>query len=141
MNKNGTIKIIDRAKNIFKLSQGEYIAPEKLENIYVQSEYILQCWIYGDSLRDFCIMFAVVDPEVLTNISKSKVSPQKAAASLMKRPILSDQSEQASTDAQHTSEKQPHNAAIENEELRKSVYDDILTLAKINKLNSLERPK
>ena len=60
---NGAIKIIDRAKNIFKLSQGEYIAPEKLENIYVQSEYIMQIFVHGDSLQTYLVAVVVIEPE------------------------------------------------------------------------------
>lgn len=58
---NGAIKIIDRAKNIFKLSQGEYIAPEKLENVYVKSPWVDQIWIHGDSMQNFIIAFIVIN--------------------------------------------------------------------------------
>jgi long-chain acyl-CoA synthetase len=59
---NGSAKIIDRSKNIFKLSQGEYIAPEKLENIFSLSPLIAQTFIYGDSLRSCTV--AVIVPEL-----------------------------------------------------------------------------
>lgn len=48
---NGTLKIIDRKKHIFKLAQGEYIAPEKIENIYAASKYTAQVFVHGESLK------------------------------------------------------------------------------------------
>ena len=53
------IKIIDRVKEIFKLSQGEYIAPSKLEGVYMQSKYVSQICIYGNSLKDHIVGLVV----------------------------------------------------------------------------------
>ncbi|CAI5758136.1 unnamed protein product [Candida verbasci] len=52
----GRISIIDRVKNFFKMSQGEYVSPEKIENCYVSSNpQITQLFVYGNSLKSYLI--------------------------------------------------------------------------------------
>jgi long-chain acyl-CoA synthetase len=62
-NKDGTLSIIDRKKNIFKLAQGEYVAAEKIEMAISKSKYISQPWVYGNSF--FPMLVAVVVPDFI----------------------------------------------------------------------------
>ena len=55
------LKIVDRVKEIFKLSQGEYIIPAKLESVYVKSNFIQQIMIYGNSTMNNIL--AIICPD------------------------------------------------------------------------------
>jgi fatty acid CoA ligase FadD9 len=55
-------RIIDRKKNIFKLANSEFVAPEPLENIYQTSLYIDQIFIPAETSKDYIV--AVVLPNV-----------------------------------------------------------------------------
>ena len=60
---NGSLKIIDRRKNIFKLAQGEYVAAEKIEISYAQAASIGQVFIYGKSTETFVVAIVVPDAD------------------------------------------------------------------------------
>lgn len=57
---DGSLKVIDRKKNIFKLSQGEYVAVENLENVYGVLQDIDSIWVYGNSFESSLV--AVANP-------------------------------------------------------------------------------
>ncbi|NXO64845.1 ACSL5 ligase, partial [Phainopepla nitens] len=84
---NGTLKIIDRKKNIFKLAQGEYIAPEKIENVYIGSAPVAQVFVHGESLRSFLIGIVVPDAEMLPEFA-AKLGVKGSFEELCKNPAV-----------------------------------------------------
>ena len=82
---DGVLRLVDRIKHIFKLSQGEYVAPEKLEQLFVHSKYVAQIFINGSSLRSALVSVVVPDPD--------------AAALAMKELGLSSQEELLASEA------------------------------------------
>lgn len=108
------LKIIDRVKEIFKLSQGEYIAPSKLENSYIKSKYVAQLCIYGDSFKNFLVAIIVPNKVEITKFLKEK-------------GLLE--------------EGQEVEAHYSNKDLHEAIKADFDSIAKINNYNSLEKPQ
>ncbi|KAF4748940.1 hypothetical protein FOZ62_030281, partial [Perkinsus olseni] len=94
--KTGQLKIIDRKKSIFKLSQGEYIAPDKIENVITESPLVAQAFVYGNSFQSRLVAVIVPDfeyllehfPSTATGIGSSKALCESAAVcSLVLRSV------------------------------------------------------
>eukprot|EP00592_Proboscia_alata_P007397 CAMPEP_0194357300 /NCGR_PEP_ID=MMETSP0174-20130528/4799_1 /TAXON_ID=216777 /ORGANISM="Proboscia alata, Strain PI-D3" /LENGTH=633 /DNA_ID=CAMNT_0039127253 /DNA_START=221 /DNA_END=2122 /DNA_ORIENTATION=- len=108
----GNLQIIDRKKNIFKLSQGEYVAAEKIENVLMQSRFIGQCFVYGDSYQSCLVAIIVPDEDVVTSWSSERGNTNTTLSQLCQ-------------DAQ----------------LRSEIMQDIKTVSKTNGLHGFETPK
>ena len=78
----GKVKVIDRKKSIFKLAQGEFVSPERLESLYVASScYVSQMYIYGNSLQTNVV--AVVVPELKEILKLGKRINSESTGSIL----------------------------------------------------------
>ena len=67
---NGALKIIDRVKNIFKLSIGEYIAPDKLQEVFKTVRGVSDIFVYGDSLKSVLVGIVFSEEPELMKIAQ-----------------------------------------------------------------------
>jgi long-chain acyl-CoA synthetase len=91
---NGALRIIDRTKHIFKLNQGKYIAPERLEDVYIRSRWVAQIFIDGISTEANVVAIVIPDEDYVRKNFKS-VTTGTTFADLcknekLKKIILSD---------------------------------------------------
>ncbi|OIW13006.1 hypothetical protein TanjilG_15455 [Lupinus angustifolius] len=91
---NGVIKIIDRKKNLIKLSQGEYIALEHLENVYGITPIVEDIWVYGNSFKSMLVAVVVPNEEITNKwaYSNGHITPFSKLCSLdqLKKYVLSE---------------------------------------------------
>ncbi|CZT99687.1 acyl-CoA synthetase [Plasmodium falciparum NF54] len=65
INDNGSVTFLDRSKGLVKLSQGEYIETDLLNNLYSQISFINNCVVYGDDSMDGPLAIISVDKYLL----------------------------------------------------------------------------
>lgn len=71
-NSDGTLSVIDRIKNLVKLSNGEYIALEKLESVYKTALGVSNICVYGDSLAPRPVAIVMPVKETLKQLAKDQ---------------------------------------------------------------------
>lgn len=70
---NNQVFIIDRVKNFFKLAQGEFVSPERIENTYLASNpHLHQLFVHGNSLESFLVGIVGLDPVTIGAYLKDK---------------------------------------------------------------------
>ncbi|XP_062358048.1 long-chain-fatty-acid--CoA ligase 6 isoform X7 [Cinclus cinclus] len=97
--------------DIGKWLPGEYIAPEKIENIYIRSDPVAQIYVHGDSLQAFLVGIVVPDSEVMPGWAKKR-GFEGTYAELCK-----------------------------NKELQQAIMEDMVRLGKESGLHSFEQVK
>lgn len=87
-NPNGTLNVIDRKKNLVKLSNGEYIALEKLESVYKGSIFVNNICIYADSLLPRPVALVVPNEKEVYALAKKNGALENDWELLCEDPVV-----------------------------------------------------
>lgn len=117
VDKMGRFKIIDRKKNVLKLAQGEYISPERIENVYLGSTNLVNmAFVHGDGTQSALVAVFGVDVETFapfaSKILQESITPSDVAAI---------------------------KAAANNEKVKAKFLKKLDTIGKKHKFNSFEK--
>lgn len=115
----GRFKIIDRRKNVLKLAQGEYISPERIENVYLANcGWMATAYVHGDSHQSCLVGIFGVAPDIFPAFA-SKVLGEKI----------------------EIGDVEKIKAAASNKRIEQAVLKELDRVGRKNKFNSWERVK
>ncbi|KAK5148971.1 hypothetical protein LTR04_000255 [Oleoguttula sp. CCFEE 6159] len=113
----GRVRVIDRVKNVLKLAQGEYISPERIENVYLgHLPWLAQAYVHGDSSKSHLVAILGIQPDAFA-AWVSKVVGKEIKAE----------------------DAKALEAAAQEERVRRAVVKELDKVGKRNKFNSYER--
>lgn len=115
----GRFAIVDRRKNVLKLAQGEYISPERIENVYLANcGWLASAYVHGDSHQSFLVAIFGVAPDLFPQFASKVLGEKIPEGDIAKlREVLG------------------------SKKLEKAVLKELDKIGKKSKFNSYERVK
>lgn len=66
----GRFRVVDRRKNVLKLAHGEYISPERVENVYLANcAWAATAYVHGDSAQSSLVAIFGVAPDAFAALA------------------------------------------------------------------------
>lgn len=86
------VYVIDRVKNYLKLSQGEYVTPERCENLYMATNpHVAQIFVHGDALQNYLVAVVGFDPalapEYMSKLTKRQFEDYNQVLDFLQDPV------------------------------------------------------
>ena len=85
---SGLLSIIDRRSAVFKLAQGEYVSPEKVERAVCRCPLVMNAFVFGTPLNSRLVAVCVANPEALDPALNQLGVDKKAQPDAVRKLVL-----------------------------------------------------